>query len=58
VRAELINLPGLTGVRYQADQDIFTITYRQDKVKVADMFAAIWMAGKKQGQEYVPEIIG
>jgi hypothetical protein len=54
----LINLPGLTSIRYLPDQDIFLVTYRQDKVKVADMFAAIWMAGKKQGQEFVPEIVG
>jgi hypothetical protein len=58
VRTELINLPGLTSIRYQPEQDIFVITYRQEKVKVADMFAAIWMAGRKQGQEFVPEIVG
>jgi hypothetical protein len=48
----------LTSIRYQPDQDLFVITYRQDRVKAADMFAAIWMAGKKQGQEYVPEVVG
>jgi hypothetical protein len=53
-----MNLPGLTSIRYQPDQDIFMITYRQSQVKVADMFAAIWMTGKKQGQEFVPEIVG
>jgi hypothetical protein len=58
VRAELINLPGLTGIRYQPDQDVFVITYRPGKVKVADMFSAIWMAGQKQGQEYKPEVVG
>jgi hypothetical protein len=58
VRTGLINLPGLTSIRYQPEQDIFVITSRQAKLKVADMFAAIWMAGRKQGQEFVPEIVG
>jgi hypothetical protein len=58
VRAELINLPGLTSIRYEPDQDLFVITFRQGRVTVADMFATIWMAGRKQGQEFVPEVIG
>jgi hypothetical protein len=57
VRAELINLPGLTSIRYETEQDIFLISYRQDKVKVADMFAAIWAAGRKQGREFMPEVV-
>jgi hypothetical protein len=57
VRAELINLPGLTSIRYDASEDIFVITYRQDKAKVPDMFAAIWAAGRKQGQDFMPEIV-
>ena len=32
------------------------ITYRQDRVTVADMFAAIWVAGRKQGREFMPEV--
>jgi hypothetical protein len=58
VRAELINLQGLTSIRYEAEQDIFVITFRQDRVQVADMFAAIWAAGRKQGREFIPEVVG
>jgi hypothetical protein len=57
VRAELINLPGLTSIRYEAEQDIFVIGYRPDRVQVADMFSAIWAAGLKQGREFVPEVV-
>jgi hypothetical protein len=57
VRAELINLPGLTSIHYEASEDIFLITYRQGKVKVPDMFAAIRAAGRKQGQDFMPEIV-
>jgi hypothetical protein len=58
VRAELINLPGLTSIRYEMEQELFIITYRQGRVEVADMFAAIWAAGRKQGREFVPEQVG
>jgi hypothetical protein len=51
-------LSGLMSIQYQPEQDIFVITYKKDKVEVADMFAAIWMAGRKQGQDYMPEKIG
>ncbi len=53
-----MNLPGLISIRYQPEEDIFVITYRQDKLKVADLCTAIRMAGKKQGREFGPEIIG
>jgi hypothetical protein len=58
VRAELINLPGLTSIRNQPDQELFEITFRQGRVTVADLFAAIWMAGRKQGREFEPEVVG
>ena len=53
-----MNLPGLTSIRYQPEQDIFVITYRREKVTVPDMFAAIWAAGRKQGREFIPEEAG
>jgi hypothetical protein len=55
VRAELIALPGMMSIQYQTEQDIFVITYKREKVTVPDMFAAIWMAGRKQGREFIPE---
>jgi hypothetical protein len=55
VRAELIALPGMMSIHYQTEQDIFMITYRREEVTVPDMFAAIWMAGRKQGREFIPE---
>ena len=55
MRAELIALPGLMSIYYQTEQDIFVITYKREKVTVPDMFAAIWMAGRKQGREFIPE---
>lgn len=57
MRAELINVPGLTGVRYEAAEDLFYISYWSGRVQPAELLAAIWAAGKKQGREFVPEVV-
>ncbi len=48
-------IKGIKAVEYLAEQEIFVISYESGSAKVADMFAAIWMAGRKQGQEFMPE---
>jgi hypothetical protein len=48
-------LKGMGKVEYLPEQEVFVITYDPSRVKIADMFSAIWMAGRKQGQEYMPE---
>ena len=55
VRAELINLPGLMGVHYLPEQDIFLIKFWSDRIGLPQMFAAIWAAGRKQGRDFLPE---
>jgi hypothetical protein len=55
VSAELMAIKGIKAVEYLAEQEIFVISYESGSAKVADMFAAIWMAGRKQGQEFMPE---
>ena len=57
MRAELIKVPGLTGIRYQPEDEVYVISYRQGKVKIADLLSAIWVAGRKQSQELQPEVI-
>jgi hypothetical protein len=51
-------LRGIATVEYQPEQEVFIISYEADKAKVPDMFAAIWMAGRKQGREFMPELVG
>ena len=48
-------LKGIGTVEYLPEQEVFVIRYLSGQVKLADMFAAIWMAGRKQGQEFRPE---
>jgi hypothetical protein len=55
VSAELMAIKGIKAVEYLAEQEIFIITYESGRDKITDMFAAIWMAGRKQGQEFMPE---
>jgi hypothetical protein len=55
VSAELMAIKGIKAVEYLAEQEIFVITYESGRAKIADMFAAIWMAGKNQGREFMPE---
>ena len=51
-------LKGIVSVEYQPEQEVFVITYEAERAKLPDMFAAIWMAGRKQGREFMPERVG
>jgi hypothetical protein len=55
VSAELMLLKGIGTVEYLPEQEVFVISYLAGQAKLADMFAAIWMAGRKQGREFMPE---
>jgi hypothetical protein len=57
VRAELLNLGGLLEVEYQADRDIFSLRFESVLVNLETIFAAVFAAGKKMGQEYLPEVV-
>jgi copper chaperone CopZ len=57
VRAELLNLGGLLEVEYQVDRDIFSVRFESVLVNLETIFAAVFAAGKKMGQEYLPEIV-
>ncbi len=48
-------LKGMGTVEYLPEQEVFVITYDPGRVKIPDMFSAIWMAGRDQGREFMPE---
>lgn len=50
-------LKGITAVEYLPAQGIFVITYESGKAQIADMFSAIWIAGRNQGREFMPEMV-
>ncbi len=57
VRAELLKVTGVLGVTYHPDQDFFSVQFESVMVSLETIFAAVFAAGKKMGQEYFPEVI-
>ena len=57
VRAALTALPGVVSISYHPETDLFRLTYRADKVQLATIFAAVWEAGRRNGQEFVPRLV-
>ena len=42
---------------YHPDQDFFSVQFESVMVSLETIFAAVFAAGKKMGQEYFPEVI-
>ena len=57
VRAELLNTKGVLEVTYYPDQNLFEVRFESVLVNLETIFAAVFAAGKKMGQEYFPEVI-
>jgi hypothetical protein len=57
VRAELLKLTGVLVVTYHPEQDVFTVRFESVLVKLETIFTAVFAAGKKMGQEYLPEVV-
>ena len=57
VRAELLKVNGVLAVTYSPDQDLFSVRFESVLVSLETIFATVFAAGKKMGQEYLPEIV-
>ena len=57
VRAELLKVTGVLEVTYHPEQDLFSVRFESVLVSLETIFAAVFAAGKKMGQEYLPEIV-
>ena len=57
VRAELLQVEGVLSVTYHPDQNFFSVRFESVMVSLETIFAAVFAAGKKMGQEYLPEVI-
>lgn len=57
VRAELLKVTGVLEVTYHPDQDLFSVSFESVLVSLETIFAAVFVAGKKLGQEYLPEVV-
>jgi hypothetical protein len=57
VCAAITALSGVTQVAYDAREDRFSVRFDARLAKLADIFAAVYLAGRQQGREYLPAII-
>ena len=57
VRAELLKVKGVLAVTYHPNQEVFAVRFESVLVSLETIFAAVFAAGKKMGQEYFPEVI-
>jgi copper chaperone CopZ len=57
VRAAVEDIDGVEKVVYDPGQDFFALDYDPARTEVAAIFAAVFQAGKKMGQEYLPKLL-
>ena len=57
VHAELLNLTGVLEVVYHPKPDLFSVRFESVLVSLETIFAAVFVAGEKLGQEYLPEVV-
>jgi hypothetical protein len=57
VCAAVAALPGIGRVDYDSQRDRFSLEYDPERLNLADIFAAVVLAGKKMGQEYRPRLL-
>jgi copper chaperone CopZ len=55
VRAAITALRGIREVAYDAQKDLFTVGFDSEQTRVEDIFAAVYLAGRQSGQEYLPQ---
>ena len=44
-------------VAYDAQKDLFTVSFDSQQTALEDIFAAVNMAGRQTGQEYLPQMV-
>ena len=52
----MLRVAGVLAVTYHPDQDLFTVRFESVLVNLETIFAGVFAAGKKMGQEYFPEV--
>ena len=57
VGVELLKVKGVLAVTYDPNQEVFAVRFESVLVSLETIFAAVFAAGKKMGQEYFPEVI-
>lgn len=55
--ASITALRGILEAAYDVKKDLFTVRFDSQQVKVEDIFAAVYQAGRKTGQDYLPQMV-
>lgn len=55
--AEIKKIPGIIRVDFDQKSLLFQVEFHKRFVSPDDILAAVWQAGKKEGREYIPEIV-
>ena len=50
-------LRGILEVGYDAQEDLFTVRFDSQQAGVEDIFAAVFVAGRQTGQDYLPQMV-
>jgi len=54
VSAAVTALPGIVAMTYDAQEDLFTVSFDAGRTRIEDIFAAGYVAGRQAGREYLP----
>jgi hypothetical protein len=57
VRAAIIALRGIVAADYDAQEDLFTVRFDSQQARLEDIFAAVYLAGRQSGQDYLPQVV-
>jgi hypothetical protein len=57
VRAAITSLQGIEAVTYDPHADRFTVSFDPQKTRLEDIFAAVYLAGRQAGQDYLPQVV-
>ena len=44
-------------VTYDAREDLFTVRFDSQQIRLEDIFAAVYLAGRQAGQDYLPQSV-
>jgi hypothetical protein len=57
VSAAITAIRGIVEVAYDAREDLFTVRFDSQLARVEDIFAAVYLAGRQTGQDYLPRMV-
>jgi hypothetical protein len=57
VCAAINALQGIAAVTYDAQADLFTVRFDSQQTGLEDIFAAVYLAGRQTGQDYLPQSV-